>query len=133
MSYLLMAILAGGFGIYHLISFLTKDYTPMKFRANPMQADVTSIAIGERVYQAHCLSCHGPMGLGNGPLARKLRRPPSAFMVSLATSHTDGDLFYWIQYGKAGTAMPAFTEYVSLEDTWHVINYLQRFRGDRAP
>jgi len=27
--------------------------------------------------------------------------------------------------------MPAFTEYVSQEDTWHVINYMQQFRGQR--
>lgn len=129
--YLFLATLAFGFGVYNLITFLARDVTPMKFYTNPLQADATSIAMGQRVYRTHCLSCHGPTGLGDGHLARKLRQPPAAFTVRLTPTHSDGDLFYWIQHGMAGTAMPAFAEYVSQEDTWHVINYMHQFRGQR--
>ncbi|MFC3615183.1 c-type cytochrome [Lutimaribacter marinistellae] len=32
---------------------------------------------GAALYKAHCVSCHGPTGAGDGPDAAKLRYPPA--------------------------------------------------------
>jgi len=32
---------------------------------------------GERLFQEHCASCHGPSGLGDGPAGLALRTPPA--------------------------------------------------------
>ena len=45
----------------------------------------------------------------------------------MAAGHTDADLFYWLSEGVAGTAMPAFKDRLSVDERWHVINYLKTF------
>jgi len=32
---------------------------------------------GEALFRHHCASCHGPEGLGDGPLGSELRTPPA--------------------------------------------------------
>lgn len=36
---------------------------------------------GRRAYQANCVQCHGVTGLGDGPFADKLLKPPSDLTV----------------------------------------------------
>ena len=38
-------------------------------------ARYTSPASGSEMYQAYCASCHGPKGLGGGPVAQYLKTP----------------------------------------------------------
>jgi mono/diheme cytochrome c family protein len=60
---------------------------------------------GKRVYEAHCMTCHGMGGNGDGPDARKHRpRPPS--FAGLRPSFQGARLV--IQNGVAGTAMPSW-------------------------
>jgi mono/diheme cytochrome c family protein len=60
---------------------------------------------GKRVYEAHCVSCHGMSGNGDGPDARKHRpRPPS--FAGLRPSFQGARQV--IQNGVAGTAMPSW-------------------------
>ena len=60
---------------------------------------------GKRVYEAHCASCHGMSGNGDGPDARKqLPRPPS--FAGMRPSFAGARQV--IQNGVAGTAMPSW-------------------------
>ena len=60
---------------------------------------------GKRVYEAHCATCHGMTGNGDGPDARKHRpRPPS--FAGLRPSFQGARQV--IQNGVAGTAMPSW-------------------------
>ncbi len=98
-------------------------------RRNPFPATPESLALGERVYRAHCQACHGADGYGNGPAAGGLYPPPTDFVVHFASGHThpDGRLYYWITHGIAGTGMPAFGGRLSEAESWHVINFLRTF------
>lgn len=91
---------------------------------NPIPADETSLARGKALYQAHCLSCHGPDGRGDGPAAASLPAPPADLTVH-APAHTDGELFRFIANGLRGTPMPAFKGTLSREDIWHLVNYIK--------
>lgn len=35
------------------------------------------VEYGRRAYAAHCASCHGPAGQGDGPVAKDLKVPPT--------------------------------------------------------
>jgi len=45
--------------------------------------------------------------------------------------HTDGELYYWVSYGVAGTAMPAWKDHgLTDEQIWSVINYARATFGN---
>jgi mono/diheme cytochrome c family protein len=98
-------------------------------RPNPIPPTQASLALGERIYRAQCQVCHGVDGYGNGPAAATLYPPPTDFVVHFASghTHTDGRLYYWITYGIAGTAMPAYRDRLSDTERWHVVNFLRTF------
>jgi high-affinity iron transporter len=89
------------------------------------------LAVGERLYQQECASCHGVNGDGNGPLAAQLNPPPINFQeMSRQRERSVWGLYSAITQGVEGTAMPAF-DALSEEQRWalafHVANY--PFRG----
>ncbi|MFN8635641.1 MAG: copper resistance protein CopC [Chloroflexota bacterium] len=94
---------------------------------NPFPPDTASIARGKEVYEQQCVTCHGPNGRGDGPLAASLRPRPADFRVHMAAGHTDGELYTWLSKGVPGTAMPAFEGQISDNDRWHVVNYIRGF------
>jgi mono/diheme cytochrome c family protein len=47
--------------------------------------------------------------------------------------HTDGELFYWVSYGFAGSAMPAWKDRgLTEEQIWSVINYARAQFGNNG-
>ncbi len=96
--------------------------------SNPFPPNAESVAIGEQVYTNACASCHGDAGLGDGPAGQGLI-PPPADLVFHVPLHPDYELFTTIEQGKPESAMPAFSEQLSEDEIWHVINYLRRL-GD---
>ncbi len=100
---------------------------------NPIAATSDSIARGEALFQADCLSCHGVTGQGDGPLAEGMFPKPADFTAAHTMVHPDGQLFAWIQNGKPGTDMPAFGDTLTDEQIWDLINYIQvGFQGKPA-
>ncbi len=95
---------------------------------NPFPATLELLAIGERVYRAHCESCHGADGRGNGPAAATLDPRPVDFSIHAGMGHSDALLFHWVSYGVPGTAMPSFARRLSRDERWHVINFIRNFR-----
>ena len=55
--------------------------------------DIQEMDYGEAEYMNSCAACHGPMGLGNGPLAAELRREPADLTV--LSDANDGRFPYW--------------------------------------
>ncbi len=130
-AFSLLALGLLGFGAHGIYTFFTGAYTPMKFTPNPHLANADSVELGQPLYEQHCQPCHGLAGQGRGHLSNKLRQPARPFLVSLTSAHSDGDVFYRIQHGVKGTAMPAYAGFLSADDTWHVVNYVRRLMGSR--
>ena len=62
------------------------------------------------------------------------RSPPPDLTGRHANAHTAGDLYWWLSYGvKPTSAMPGFSQSLSDEERWDLINYLRALAsGERA-
>ena len=76
-----------------------KAHTHSKYAKvkNPVAMNEKSIAVGGKLYDKHCIACHGKAGIGGiGPdLTRSVR----------IHGNTDGEIFHIITDGVAGTKM----------------------------
>lgn len=91
---------------------------------NPIPPDDASVSAGREIYEAECVSCHGPTGRGDGPLAATLDPPPLDLVIHVPL-HPDDALFGFVFNGIEGTGMPAFGDRYGELDTWHIINFIQ--------
>jgi copper transport protein len=101
--------------------------TDVRSLRNPFPPDTASIERGRALYEQNCVTCHGPTGRGDGPLAPTLRPRPADFRAHMAAGHTDGELYTWLSKGVPGTAMPPFEGQLSETDRWHLINFIRGF------
>jgi copper transport protein len=121
----LIVALCGGY-VYaqDQISGVPVDVTNIR---NPVAPDDRSLAAGKQVYDTYCAACHGDTGRGDGPAGIRLVPRPADLRVHMAAGHTDGQLFYWVSYGVAGTGMPAWRDQLTEQQRWDVINYIRTF------
>jgi mono/diheme cytochrome c family protein len=92
-------------------------------KKNPVPADESSQAAGQKIYLKRCAACHGNSGNGNGPDAVDLGIHPAKFFDPRVREQTDGALFWKITVGKK--PMPDYGRKLSATDRWSVINYLR--------
>jgi mono/diheme cytochrome c family protein len=86
------------------------------------------VARGEALFQTHCAICHGREGRGDGPSAAGLNPQPADLTATHVDDHTDGDIFWWLTYGIAGTAMPSFEQTLSEIERWELIHFIRSLR-----
>jgi len=87
------------------------------------------LAAGRRVFEASCLSCHGPRGLGDGPAAKGMTPPPPAIGSADSMAETSPALMYHvISAGVPGTKMPSWSA-LSSDERWAVVAYAQSLRA----
>jgi mono/diheme cytochrome c family protein len=94
---------------------------------SPLAADDPLIASrGKKLFESHCLMCHGSAGLGDGPLT--LKKVPA---VSLLTDKTrgmkDGQLFHVLTLGQ-GQNMASYAAQFSEQERWLVIGYVRKLQ-----
>jgi mono/diheme cytochrome c family protein len=87
-----------------------------------------SIAAGAQAYAAHCASCHGEQGRGDGPAAAGMSIPPADLTAVHLWEHTEGELFWWISEGLFGPdgarVMPGIADQLDEATRWAVIDFL---------
>lgn len=86
-----------------------------------------SIVQGKRHFEQYCVACHGPGGLGDGPLAKTLPKPPANLSEPHTALHTAGDMFWWLTEGMPEGGMPGFPQAIDEQARWDVINFLRAF------
>jgi mono/diheme cytochrome c family protein len=91
---------------------------------NPFPASAESLARGRTLYAAHCQSCHGAAGAGDGPAAAGLDAPGLDLRAGVG-ARSDARLFRTIGQGLRGTAMPAFIGRLTEEERWHLVTYIR--------
>jgi mono/diheme cytochrome c family protein len=99
---------------------------------NPLPQTPDTIEQGKTLYggKGSCAICHGTSGYGDGVNAPRLDPSPRNFHRPGVWRHrTDGELFWTIKYGSAGTGMIAFGGYLSDEEIWAIITYEHTFAG----
>jgi len=94
---------------------------------NPIKPTPASVAAGKTLYEAQCISCHGPAGKGDGKMAAMMNPPKPSDLSDATWKHgaSDGEIFTVIHDGSKGTAMRAYAARMKAEDIWNVVNYLR--------
>jgi mono/diheme cytochrome c family protein len=96
---------------------------------NPLPPTPENAQRGAAVYEAHCASCHGATGLGDGPGSSELKPPPAhlGWLANMPTTRRDAFMFWSIAEGGApfGTGMPSYKGKLSDEEIWSVVGYIQ--------
>ena len=89
---------------------------------NPVAADDSSLARGERSFIRMCVPCHGKALAGDGPVAASFMPPPD--LLGQATrARTDGFIFSYIRHG--GVVMPRYGQSVTAREAWDLVNFVR--------
>ncbi len=87
-------------------------------------ASVAARERGRALFLQHCAICHGLHADGRGIRSEGLDPAPADFTnPEFHESVTPRQIFYWIQNGVPGTAMPAWKIF-SDRETWELAAYI---------
>jgi len=101
--------------------------TAMASLVNPVAADSASVNRGRIQFQINCAVCHGPAGLGNGPVVKYGLFPPSiGAAANPAAGYADGYIFGIIRNGRG--LMPSYNRIEDM-DRWDIVNYVRSLQG----
>jgi mono/diheme cytochrome c family protein len=104
--------------------------TAMASLKNPVPADSASVNRGRIQFQINCAPCHGPAGLGNGPVVKYGLFPPAiGAAANPAAGYTDGYIFGIIRNGRG--LMPTYNR-IEEADRWDIVNYIRSLQGKLA-
>jgi mono/diheme cytochrome c family protein len=93
---------------------------------NPVAPAAASVTTGQQLYQKNCQFCHGPKGLGDGPLAPKDSKPANLTDAKWDRGSTDGEIFKVIMEGAGPDfKMKGVKGRIADNDVWHIVNYLR--------
>jgi len=98
---------------------------------NPVEANAANIAKGKALFEGKgtCFNCHGKEGKGDGPAGAILNPSPRDFTnCKFHKKRKDGELFWVIKNGSAGTGMVSLIPAaITEEEAWTIINYERSF------
>lgn len=89
------------------------------------------ISEGKALYEGKgtCVSCHGELGIGDGPIGRQLNPGPRDFTnCRFHARRRDGELFWILKNGSPGTGMvPMIPVTITEEEAWKILAYERSF------
>ena len=99
-----------------------------KTKVNAHKGSADAEKLGKTAYAKHCRSCHGNLGLGDGPKAKNLETFAGDFSdAKWQASVTDGELYYMSFIGR--DEMPNFEKKITdEEERWGIINYIRSLK-----
>ena len=118
--------MAAGAGL--LASVVWAELYPTSLVRNPVPRTAPLLREAHGLYLQHCASCHGPQGRGDGPAGALLNPRPSDLTDPHMDRHLDGDLYWWISKGIAGSAMPSWEGTLTDQERWALVHYLRALR-----
>ena len=80
---------------------------------------------GQKLYQQHCLNCHGARLDGKGPVAASLRVPPPDFHTYLSRVKGDLELEVTIRRGRKLTYMHQWDTLLRDQQVYDLIAYIR--------
>ena len=81
---------------------------------------------GQRLYEQHCLRCHGVRFDGNGPDADSLRLRPTNLRTYLMLDRGSSDLEKAIREGRKDTPMHTWGAVLTDQEIYHLVAYIRR-------
>ncbi len=105
-----------------------KDMVPATWRdlRSAMTPSTRSLLHGRQIFLTNCIGCHGQYGNGRGPASQYMKPDPADFTnVKLQLAASDGQYYQYLLFGLPGTSMPAWGDFLTVNDIWDVINFLR--------
>lgn len=100
------------------------EYKSMK---NPHAGKADLVPVGKMLWAKHCKSCHGNMGLGDGPKAASMKTFPGNFKDAAFQAQSDGVIYYQSIIGR--DEMPNFEKKIpEAEDRWALVNFIRTLK-----
>jgi mono/diheme cytochrome c family protein len=90
--------------------------------------DDASVLRGEKLFQTHCMKCHGVPGFRDGQYARTMGLNP-ANLKALSGQVSNISLFVQINAGK--NSMPQWEDLLKNEEVWDLTNYIQSLAKEK--
>jgi mono/diheme cytochrome c family protein len=91
---------------------------------SPLEPTAAVLARGQQMYTQHCYACHGPQGLGDGPVIGAGKFPYALPTNAAAVARfSDGYLYGIIRVGRG--LMPAYGDRMTHLDRWALVHYLR--------
>lgn len=110
------------------------------FIASSAYADYSRSFEGRNLFTMYCYLCHGTDGKGNGPLASRLKVPPTANLdltdISKIGKRTDVELFGIIEGGKhdlVSDNMPKWGHLLGASQIKGLVSYVRFLSSSRHP
>lgn len=97
---------------------------------SPLPDSPDVVEKGKALYHGKgtCANCHGREGAGDGPVAAQLNPSPRNFQHHGFWRHrTEGEIFWVIKHGSAGTSMIGFADQLTDEEIWALLQYERTF------
>jgi len=116
--------------------FLIMNFMLTGFAAAATESFPSGAETGRRLYEQHCMECHGSQGKGDGVRAATLSPRPGNLVSAATSAKSDKDLLRIIADGRPRTAMPAWRDRLSEEDQREVLRYIRslvRFHRSMTP
>ncbi len=99
---------------------------PAEYKTKKM-AEASDENQGKMLWAVHCKSCHGNVGLGDGPKSANLKTFPGIFKSPEFQSQTDGAIYYESFIGRG--EMPNFEKKIpDEEDRWNIVSYIRKLK-----
>jgi cytochrome c oxidase cbb3-type subunit 3 len=84
-----------------------------------------NLKTGQKLYQQHCLRCHGARLDGKGPDAASLRVPPVDFHKYLSRVKSELELEVTIRQGRKLTSMHEWDTLLTDQQVYDLIAYIR--------
>jgi cytochrome c oxidase cbb3-type subunit 3 len=102
--------------------------------AGPASADAL-VASGRALYAERCVSCHGPEGRGDGPIAKAMNTTVPANLADADWKHGEApeQVLAVLNAGVKGTSMPGYRGIVAEADLKALAAYVYALGGKPVP
>lgn len=102
---------------------LVSDYVMYRF---VRQATDSGLLNGRRLYESHCIGCHGPAGQGIPNPAIGMNTPPASLTTPDARKNwTTERLIEIVRHGRSGTYMTSFGDRLKKSEIANLVDYLE--------
>ncbi len=98
-----------------------------RYLHNPLAKNIINLNQGEILYGKFCITCHGPLGHGDGPVALKLPGAPPSYVSPILMALPEGKMFHTLTYGK--NLMGSHASQLTADERWKLVMYVQKLQG----
>jgi mono/diheme cytochrome c family protein len=125
-------------GIVCLLAFAAVVFRFLRTPPPPAPADVAGdplLAEGRLLYLDRCMSCHGPSGRGDGPIAKGLSGPPVGDLTDTTWKHGDRpeQVEAVVSEGVTNASMPGWGRTLGPDRVRAVTAYVLYLAGRKVP